>query len=135
VPANVANPSREPNQSGTARAFYVVMNIPLHVTFRDITHSDALDEYVRTKATKLETFHKHITSCRVAIESPHRHRSHGRPVRVRIDMTVPGAELVVGRHDAEDPYVAVDDAFRDAERLLKQWVAKQRETRGAGATR
>jgi ribosomal subunit interface protein len=110
------------------------MSLPLQVTFRDMPHSDALESYVRTKAGKLDTFHQQITSCRVALESPHRHQSHGRRYRVRIDVKVPGAELVVGHKNGEDAYAAVDDAFRDAERLLKHHASKVR-VRGEGAMR
>jgi ribosomal subunit interface protein len=111
-----------------ARAMRSTDRMELQVTFRDIPHSDALEDYVRVKAGKLGTFHRRITSCRVALESPHKHRSHGRPYRVRIDMKVPGAELVVaqGKH-AEDAYAAVDEAFHDAERVLKSHASRQRE--------
>jgi ribosomal subunit interface protein len=112
------------------------MNLPLQVTFRDMPHSDALDAYVRAKAGKLDTFYRRISSCRVAVESPHKHHSHGRAYRVRIDMTVPGAELVVGQgKHAIDAYAAVDEAFRDAERLLKSHASKLREPRGERSAR
>ena len=107
------------------------MDLPLQVTFRDMPHSDALEAYIRTKAEKLDTFHRHISSCKVALESPHRHQSHGRSYRVRIDMKVPGAELVVGQgKNVEDAYAAVDQAFHDAERLLKTHASRLREVRG-----
>jgi ribosomal subunit interface protein len=112
------------------------MDLPLQVTFRDIPHSDALDAYVREKAGKLDTFHRHISSCRVAVESPHKHQSHGRSYRVRIDMKVPGAELVAGQgKNVEDAYAAVDEAFHDAERLLKSHASKLREPRGERSER
>lgn len=108
------------------------MNIPLQVTFRDMAHSDAIDAYVRDKAAKLEKFFERVTSCRVAVEAPHRHHLHGKHYRVRIDLTVPGAELVIGGHGTderalEDAYAAVDLAFKDAERVLKKHAEKKRE--------
>jgi ribosomal subunit interface protein len=107
------------------------MDLSLQVTFRDMPHSDALEAYVRAKAGKLDTFHRQISSCRVAVESPHKHQSHGRSYRVRIDLKVPGAELVVGQgKNAEDAYAAVDEAFHGAERLLKSHASKLREPRG-----
>jgi ribosomal subunit interface protein len=95
-------------------------------------HSDALEAYVRVKASKLGTFYQHMGSCRVALESPHKHQSHGRGYRVRIDMKVPGAELVVGQEkNVSDAYAAVDEAFHDAERVLKTHASRLREARGA----
>jgi ribosomal subunit interface protein len=100
-------------------------------------HSDALEDYVRTKADKLDTFHRRITSCKVALESPHRRHAHGRRYRIRIDVKVPGAELVIGHgqgEKSEDAYAAVDDAFRHAERVLKNHASRFR-TRGEGIMR
>src|SRR4051794_1989224 len=99
------------------------MILPLQITFRDIDHSDAIDAHVRRRASKLDTFFDRITSCRVVVENPHRHHHQGRDYRVRIDLTVPGAELVSARDPAQnlnhkDVHAAVDDAFDDAERVL-----------------
>jgi cold shock CspA family protein len=60
----------------------------------------------------------------VAVETPHRHHHRGNLFHVRIDITVPGRELVVGRspaahHAHEDVYVAIRDAFRAAARQLE----------------
>jgi ribosomal subunit interface protein len=95
----------------------------LHITFRDDTSSEALHAYVEKKAAKLDHSKGRPQRCRVVMESPHRHHRHGRHYRVRIDLTVPGFELIAGsvRKDDnlhEDAYAAVDDAFDDAQRLL-----------------
>jgi ribosomal subunit interface protein len=107
------------------------MQIPLQITFRDIEHSDPVEQYVRQKAAKLDALDPRVTSCRVAIELPHRHARHGEHFRVRIDITVPGGEIVVG-HDPgekktyEDLYAAIDSAFDDAGRRLQDFVRRQR---------
>jgi len=107
-----------------------MMELPLQVSFHGLPHSDAVAEYIKKKAEKLDTFHDRITSCRVAIESPHRHQHEGRPYRVRIDIGVPGSELVVSRDVGEpshaDPYAAIDAAFDDAQRKLKDHGRMQR---------
>ena len=118
-----------------ARAFAEVMALPLQVTFRDVRHSDSLEARVRARADKLESFHRQITSCRVALEAPHRQKRHGLRYRVRIDLTVPGAKLVIGRHEFSDAYAAVDDAFHDAQRVLTQHASRHREVRGDAAPR
>lgn len=93
------------------------------ITFRNMDASAALEADVLRRTEWLERFHPTIMGCRVVIEAPHRHHKQGTPFRVRIDITVPGAEIVVGRDPPEhrahaDVYVAVRDAFRAARRKL-----------------
>jgi len=79
---------------------------------------------VEKRAAKLDTFFDRIVKCHVVIESPHRHSKHGQRFHVRIDLHVPGKELVVSRtpeEAREDARAAVDDAFGDAERLLEEF--------------
>lgn len=111
------------------------MQIPLQVTFHGIDHSDAVEERIREKVKKLEQLYDRLTSCRVAIESHHRNTSNlhhkGEPFHIRIDLTMPGGELVVKRdpkdsHIHEDIFVALRDAFQAMERQLKEFVARQR---------
>lgn len=107
------------------------MPLPLQITFRDIPHSEALEADIRDKAEKLEQFHEKIMACRVVVERPHGHQHKGELYHVRIDLTVPGKELVIKRgpgehHAHEDPYVAVRDAFDAARRQLQDHARKQR---------
>lgn len=101
------------------------MQVPLVVTYRNISKSDALDARVREKAAKLEEFHPHLTSCRVVIEERHRHQRQGREFSVSIDARVPGHEVFVNRADDEDVYVAVRDAFDAAVRKLEELARVQ----------
>ncbi|MBI4642020.1 MAG: HPF/RaiA family ribosome-associated protein, partial [Candidatus Tectomicrobia bacterium] len=50
------------------------------------------------------------------------------PYTVRIDLTVPGAELVVDRQEDADLYVAIRDAFHAARRRLEDYARRQRGT-------
>jgi ribosomal subunit interface protein len=95
------------------------VNIPLHITVRNLPHSPALEERVREGAAKLEEFHPRIVSCRVAIEESGMHHRHGRQFEVRIDVRVPGEEIVANRSHGEDVYVAVRDAFNAVRNQLK----------------
>jgi ribosomal subunit interface protein len=109
-------------------------DLPTQLTFHDLDPSDAIAEYTRKRAGKLTRFYDRITSCRVAIESPHRHHLHGRQFRVRIDIGVPGTELVIGRglgerHPHDDVYAAIDDAFDDAQRVLADHARRLRDSR------
>jgi ribosomal subunit interface protein len=98
------------------------MQLPLQITIRDIPHSDAVEAHVRDKAAKLDEFSGHIMSCRVVVEMPHKHSHQGRQYNVRIDIGVPGREIVVNRDHNEDVYVAIRDAFDSAKRQLEEHV-------------
>ena len=131
------------------------MEIPLKITFRNMAPSKAIEASTREKAGKLESFYDHITSCRVMVEAPHRHHHKGKAYQVRIDITVPGGELVINRapkrlkaakvppatriekdfseshepskHGAHaDLYVAIRDAFNAAARKLQDHARRQR---------
>jgi ribosomal subunit interface protein len=102
------------------------MQTPLQITIRDMEHSDALETHIRDKVGKLEEFSSHITSCRVVVEIPHKHQHQGKQFNVRIDIGVPGSEIVVNRDHAEDAYVALRDAFDAAKRQLEDYARKIR---------
>ena len=71
------------------------MEIPLQITFRNMPPSQGIEDNIREKASKLESFYDRIMSCRVIVEAPHRHHRKGKAYEVRIDVTVPGGELVI----------------------------------------
>lgn len=107
------------------------MQIPVQITFHGVDHSDAVETRVREKVAKLEQLFDRITSCRVVIETHHKNTSNlhrkGVPFHIRIDLTLPGQELVVKRdpkdsHDHEDIYVCLRDAFGAMERQVKEYV-------------
>ena len=98
------------------------MQIPLQITIRNIDHSEALETHIRDKAKKLDEFFDHIMSCRVVVEIPHKHHHQGKQYNVRIDIGVPGSEIVVNRDHAEDVYVALRDAFDAAKRQLEEYA-------------
>jgi ribosomal subunit interface protein len=107
------------------------MTAPLQLTFHGLEPSTGLDTYVRARAAKLDTFYDRITRCRVAVEAPHHRRRRGQQYRIRIDMRVPGEELVIDRApDAnttrEDAYAAIDAAFDEAGRRLEDYVRRRR---------
>jgi cold shock CspA family protein/ribosome-associated translation inhibitor RaiA len=102
------------------------MQLPVKITLRDMSHSEALEGLIREKASWLESFSDQIISCRVVVEGPVRHHRKGGPFTVRIDLGVPGEDIVVNRQAAEDPYVAVREAFDAARRKLQDHVRRQR---------
>jgi ribosomal subunit interface protein len=93
--------------------------------------SDAVEASVREHVAKLEKFYEPIIHCHVVIEAPHRHSHQGGLYEIRIDVSVPGDEIVVSHQGPkdqahEDIYVALRDAFRAARRQLQDVRRKQR---------
>lgn len=104
------------------------MQLPIQVTIRDIPSSSALENHVLKKANKLNKFYDRINSCRIIIDVPQKHKHQGKLFRVRIDLTVPGRELVVNHKIDEDVYVAIRDAFQALIRQLEHYAEKRRGT-------
>ncbi len=107
------------------------MKLNPQITYRDVEPTPALDRSIRAAARRLDRYHPGILGCRIAVEAPHRHHRKGRHYRVRIDVTVPGKELVVGHHSQhspahEDLAVALRDAFRAARRELQDHARTRR---------
>ena len=106
------------------------MKTPLQITYRDIERSDTIEAYIREKAEKLEMHFEPLMSCRVVVEVPHQHKHQGKAFNVRIDIGVPGGEIVVNRERDEDIYVALRDAFDAAKRQLEDYGRRlRRETK------
>lgn len=102
------------------------MQRPIQITFKDFPHSDAVEMHIREKAAKLETFYPNIIGCHVTVELPHKHQHQGKQHNVRIDIKVPGSEIVVNRDKHEDIYVALRDAFDAAKRQVEEYGRRQR---------
>ena len=103
------------------------MQLPLQITAREISLSEVAEADIRNKAANLDLYYDGIVSCRVVVEGPGRHHRRA-PYTLRIDLSVPGAELVVDRQADEDLYVAIRDAFDAARRRLEDYARRQRGT-------
>jgi ribosomal subunit interface protein len=107
------------------------MQLPVQITFRHMDSSDAVAARIRQRTEELERFFDRIISCRVVVECRHSRRQQGNLYRVRVDLKVPGDEIVVGRdpaahHAHEDVYVAIRDSFDAIRRLLEDHVRRGR---------
>ena len=107
------------------------MQSPLQITFRHMPFSEAVAARIQERAAELERFFDRIISCRVVVECRHPRRQQGNLFRVRVDLKVPGNEIVVGRdpsahHAHEDVHVAIRDAFDATRRLLEDHVRQGR---------
>jgi ribosome-associated translation inhibitor RaiA len=96
-----------------------------------------MDARIRELASKLEEFHPKITSCRVVVDEPDRHKHKGNMFDVRVDIHVPGREIVATHQQNADAYAAItaafDVVFRQLEegiRMKRGEVKRHREERG-----
>jgi ribosomal subunit interface protein len=105
------------------------VTIPLEITFHNIEQSDAIEARIHEKAKRLERFHDRIVNARVVVERATARHHKGDTYEVRLDISVPGGEIVVDRNPGdryahEDVYVALRDAFNAATRQLEDHVRK-----------
>jgi ribosomal subunit interface protein len=103
--------------------------VPVQILFQNTGPSDAVAAAIRKRAEALKRFHDRIVECRVVVEQVSRHHVQGRLYEVRVDIVVPGGEIVANRSPAEDQahedvYVAIRDAFDAARRRLMDHVRR-----------
>lgn len=99
--------------------------LPMQLTVRGGPSSPALESHIRNKCQKLPHVCRRINSCRVVIEVTHKGKIQGKLYNVRIDVTVPGKELVVTKKFNYDVYVAIRDAFLAISRQLEEHARKR----------
>jgi hypothetical protein len=107
------------------------METPVQVTFRDLPFDSEIERLCWKEAEKLERYHDRITGCHVVIAQPHRHHRRGNLYHVRVDVVVPGGEIVVNRvpsqHKADEKIeLALREAFDRARRQIEDRVRAQR---------
>ena len=118
---------------------------PVQISIRHMTVSPAIEEEIRSRAAWLESFYPGIVGCRVLLEVPHRHRRRGRPLHVRIELSLPGEDVIVNHEPTLDPtrqsafhksneldgghkdaHVTIHEAFDVARRRLEDVARRQR---------
>ena len=125
------------------------MNLPLQITFRNLKPSAMVEKWIAAEAEKLELFYGQIIGCRVAVEVPHHHHRKGEIFHVRVDLTLPGKEIVIKRQanlhsrarsvgeakitkrlEIQNPHkslrLAIDDAFKAAGRRVQDFARRRR---------
>ena len=100
------------------------MDAQLQITVREMPHSEALEAEIRRKVAGLERVHPRITTIRATVAAPHQHHQQGNLFTVKLELAVPGKDIVVNRDHAEDVYVALRDAFQAARRQLIERVER-----------
>ena len=125
------------------------MKIPTEITFRDMKPSEEVETRVYDEVEKLQEFYGGIMNCRVIVEIPHEHQKRGKRFQVGVSLKIPGGEIISKRapsmygaardfgieelgksHELDavnkDVFVAIRDAFRSAQRQLKDLAQRKR---------
>ena len=101
------------------------MSNQIQITLRRIDRSEALESRIRALAARLERHSTAIQSCRVLVEAPHQSMHQGGQFVARVEVKVPGGEIVVNRDHHQDVYVALRDAFGAAGRQLADYAGRR----------
>jgi cold shock CspA family protein/ribosome-associated translation inhibitor RaiA len=101
------------------------------VSFDDLPIDETVRDAALDHIAELERYSDRITGCHVVVAQPHRHHRGGNLYSVRVDLVVPGAEIVVNRdhdlnHAHEDVFVALRDSFVAARRRLEDHTRRLR---------
>jgi ribosomal subunit interface protein len=109
------------------------MQIPAKIMFHNVDDSPSLEARIIEKIAKLDKRFRGLMGCHVVVESAHHHKQKGRLYSVRIDVTLPGGELVVSHHSGKNPimhdkvFAAMNNAFLGIERRLSRFFEKRSE--------
>jgi ribosome-associated translation inhibitor RaiA len=103
------------------------------VVLKDVPRTPLIERAIEEGIVQLEAVGDRITSCRVSVELPHRRRRSGNAYHVRIDVRLPGREILVSRPPSptgpEEAHVAIAGAFDTARSRLLEDSAKRRAKR------
>jgi cold shock CspA family protein len=110
------------------------------VSFDDLPVDERVRDAALDHIAELERLSDRITGCHVVIAQPHRHHREGRLYSVRVDLVMPGGEIVVNRdhhldHAHEDIYIALRDSFLAVRRRLEDHVRRRRGAEKTHAAR
>jgi ribosomal subunit interface protein len=94
-------------------------------SFRHVQRSAVLEERVRELMQRLQRYNERIDQCHLTVERLGADRGGPTPYEVRIDLSIPGAEIHAGGTSdsgarQNDVFVALNEAFNDAKRQLQQ---------------
>lgn len=98
-----------------------------NITYRGMPHSAAMDARINELVARLASLNDRITAFHVVVDENDRHKTKGNLFEVRLDLHIPGQEIVATGQQDEDPYVALTRAFQAAERQLEDGMRKRRD--------
>ena len=96
------------------------------IAVRNTDLSPEAEADVRERIAGLGRYYGRMTRCFVTIDVPQRRRkSDTLQYRVRLDIALPGGEIVINRQPREQLQTAVQDAFHAARRRLQDYARRQ----------
>lgn len=107
------------------------------IAARDVELSETQSASIREMANHLTDIYERIVSCRIAVAVPHRRTHQPVEYQVRIDVGVPGGELIVSKHSSDELLTAAQAAFEAARRQLQDHARIKRgdvKSRGRSPT-
>jgi len=125
------------------------MQVTPTITFRGVRRTTRLETHILTHVRRLEKYYPRASGCRVLVEAAQRPHQAGNRYHVRIDLSVPGREIVVAHQASQhataqqvharrltkatesDPAlkhvrVAIRKAFDAARRRLQDYARRRR---------
>ncbi len=99
--------------------------LPVQINMRKTDDSPVLMEQIQKNAEKLTRYYKRITHCRVVIDYEQKNQHRGKIYNVKVELDIPGRELMVTRKKGEDVYVVARLAFEVMKRQLEEMARKR----------
>lgn len=109
------------------------MQTPFQISFKNMSASEFLEQYVSQRVARLDRPRRNIIFCRVVLEAPNHTLGAKPPLAVSIEVGVPKRTLVAKevdqRHEAKHDVLAViNRAFDAIERQLEDDIRVKRES-------
>lgn len=116
------------------------MQIPIEIAFHNHPKSDWAESEIRDHVARLEDIYDRLTTCRVRVDQRANNANSTIPPVVRIEISVPGKDIVVAhepdhlqrKFQTPDLRNAINEAFRIAERRLTQYKGQLEDRSAAG---
>lgn len=103
------------------------MSAKFRIDSRNVVLPESISRRIDRKVAKLDrTFHR-ISTCKLTIDGPQGLPRKGGQFSVKLDLSVPGKEIVVTRNKAENLAIAVRQAFDAAQRQLEDYSRIRRQ--------
>src|SRR5215204_5394554 len=106
-----------------------MVQVPVEIAFHNLESVPWAEEEIRARIAKLEKIFDRLVACRVRVDQRANNSQRNIPPVVRIEMGVPGKDLVVShepdylQHKFQSPdlHTAINEAFRIAEDQLVEF--------------
>jgi cold shock CspA family protein/ribosome-associated translation inhibitor RaiA len=104
------------------------MQIEPEIAFRNVELSPPIEKLILQGLDRLERLHPRLMACRIMVEMPNPRHRRGNLYHVRIDLTVPGSEIVVTRTPPEQrTHEELSRAIREAFSLARTQLRRRRQ--------